>query len=39
MNGYNLLREMGFKSKEVAEVLILYDNDMDKAVSHCVNSS
>lgn len=39
VKGYNLLREMGFSSKNVAEALALYDNDTDKALAHFLNSS
>ncbi|OMO53269.1 hypothetical protein CCACVL1_28769 [Corchorus capsularis] len=39
VNGYNLLREMGFSSNNVAEVLLMYDNDTDKALAHFLNSS
>ncbi|RWR80250.1 Ubiquitin-associated 1 [Cinnamomum micranthum f. kanehirae] len=39
VNAYNLLREMGFSSKNVAEVLAMYDNDTDKALAHFLNSS
>nr|CAD1822256.1 unnamed protein product [Ananas comosus var. bracteatus] len=38
VKGYNLLREMGFASKNVAEVLASYDNDTDKAIAHFLNS-
>lgn len=39
VKSYNLLREMGFSSKNVAEVLAMYDNDTDKALAHFLNSS
>ncbi|XWS50418.1 hypothetical protein CRYUN_Cryun12cG0086000 [Craigia yunnanensis] len=39
VNGYNLLREMGFSSNSVAEALLMYDNDTDKAIAHFLNSS
>ncbi|XP_022764264.1 uncharacterized protein LOC111309487 [Durio zibethinus] len=39
VNGFNLLREMGFSSNNVAEALIMYDNDTDKALAHFLNSS
>ncbi|KAF8379651.1 hypothetical protein HHK36_029095 [Tetracentron sinense] len=39
VNGYNLLREMGFSSNNVAEALVMYDNDTDKALAHFLNSS
>ncbi|KAJ4967625.1 hypothetical protein NE237_014326 [Protea cynaroides] len=39
VNAYNLLREMGFSSKNVAEALVMYDNDTDKALAHFLNSS
>ncbi|KAG8381201.1 hypothetical protein BUALT_Bualt06G0097600 [Buddleja alternifolia] len=38
-NGYTLLREMGFSSNNVAEALIMYDNDTDKALAHFLNST
>lgn len=38
-NGYTLLREMGFSSSNVAEALVMYDNDTDKALAHFLNSS
>ncbi|XP_044468418.1 uncharacterized protein LOC123197949 [Mangifera indica] len=38
-NGFTLLREMGFSSSSVAEVLLMYDNDTDKAVAHFLNNS
>ncbi|WOL12423.1 hypothetical protein Cni_G21190 [Canna indica] len=39
VKGYNILREMGFSSKNVAEALAIYDNDTDKAVAHFLNTS
>ncbi|CAK7324077.1 unnamed protein product [Dovyalis caffra] len=39
VNGYTLLREMGFSSNNVAEVLFMYDNDTDKALAHFLNNS
>ncbi|XP_030502077.2 branchpoint-bridging protein [Cannabis sativa] len=39
VNGYNLLREMGFPSKSVADALIMYENDTDKALAHFLNGS
>ncbi|GFY81868.1 Ubiquitin-associated protein like [Actinidia chinensis var. chinensis] len=39
VNGYALLREMGFSSNNVAEALLMYDNDTDKALAHFLNSS
>ncbi|XP_047325599.1 uncharacterized protein LOC124929312 isoform X2 [Impatiens glandulifera] len=39
VNGYTLLREMGFSSKNVSEVLIMYENDTDKALAHFLNGS
>lgn len=39
VNGYNLLvREMGFPSKNVAEALVMNENDTDKALAHFLNS-
>ncbi|XP_022737238.1 uncharacterized protein LOC111290130 [Durio zibethinus] len=39
VNGYNLLREMGFTLNNVAEALLMYDNDTDKALARFLNSS
>ncbi|XP_057525678.1 uncharacterized protein LOC130805079 [Amaranthus tricolor] len=39
VKGYNLLREMGFSSNNVAEALLMHDNDTDKALAHFLNSS
>ncbi|XVF53467.1 hypothetical protein PTKIN_Ptkin05aG0101300 [Pterospermum kingtungense] len=39
VNGYNLLQEMGFSAKNVAEALLMYDNDTDKALAHFLNGS
>ncbi|XAR71673.1 hypothetical protein NMG60_11018057 [Bertholletia excelsa] len=38
VNGYTLLREMGFSSNNVAEALVMYDNDTDKALAHFIKS-
>ncbi|GFP81059.1 hypothetical protein PHJA_000249200 [Phtheirospermum japonicum] len=38
-NGFTLLREMGFSSNNVAEALMMYDNDTDKALAHFLNNS
>ncbi|KAL6541532.1 hypothetical protein OROGR_011018 [Orobanche gracilis] len=38
-NGFTLLREMGFSSNNVAEALIMYDNDTDKALAHFLNNA
>ncbi|KAK6925932.1 hypothetical protein RJ641_007651 [Dillenia turbinata] len=37
-NGYNLLRDMGFPSNNVADALMTFDNDTDKALAHLLNS-
>ncbi|XP_042038787.1 uncharacterized protein LOC121784657 [Salvia splendens] len=37
-NGFTLLREMGFPSNNVAEALIMYDNDTDKALAQLINA-
>uniref|UniRef100_A0A5B6ZLW0 Putative Ubiquitin-associated 1 n=1 Tax=Davidia involucrata TaxID=16924 RepID=A0A5B6ZLW0_DAVIN len=39
VNGYTLLREMGFSSTNVGEALLMYENDTDKAIAHFLNSS
>lgn len=39
VSGYTLLREMGFSSNSVAEALLMYDNDADKALAHFLGSS
>ncbi|XP_047339995.1 uncharacterized protein LOC124943540 [Impatiens glandulifera] len=39
VNGYKMLREMGFSSKNVAEALILYENDPEKSLAHFLNSA
>lgn len=39
VNGYTLLREMGFSSTNVSEALLMFDNDTDKALAHFLNSS
>ncbi|CAN0891790.1 hypothetical protein LINGRAHAP2_LOCUS17176, partial [Linum grandiflorum] len=36
--GYTLLREMGFSSNNVAEALLMNNNDTDKALAHFLNS-
>ncbi|CAB4301982.1 unnamed protein product [Prunus armeniaca] len=36
---FTQLREMGFAPNDVAEALIMYENDTDKAVAHFLNSS
>ncbi|KAJ8753036.1 hypothetical protein K2173_011804 [Erythroxylum novogranatense] len=38
-NAFTLLREMGFSSNNVAEVLLMCDNDTDKALAHFLNNS
>ena len=37
-NGFTLLREMGFSSNNVADALIMYDNDTDKALAQLINA-
>ncbi|KAE8728239.1 HAT transposon superfamily isoform 1 [Hibiscus syriacus] len=39
VTGYNLLREMGFSANNVAEALLMYDNDTDKALAHFLNNA
>ncbi|XP_027338901.1 uncharacterized protein LOC113852741 [Abrus precatorius] len=39
VNGYTLLREMGFSSNSVAEALVMHDNDTDKALAHFLSGS
>ena len=39
VTGYTLLREMGFSSNGVAEALLRYENDTDKALAHLLTSS
>ncbi|CAJ1972365.1 unnamed protein product [Sphenostylis stenocarpa] len=39
VKSYTLLREMGFSSTSVAEALVMYDNDTDKALAHFLNGS
>ncbi|TQD94636.1 hypothetical protein C1H46_019881, partial [Malus baccata] len=39
VNAFTLLREMGFSPNAVAEALMMYDNDTDKALAHFLNSS
>ncbi|GMH08926.1 hypothetical protein Nepgr_010766 [Nepenthes gracilis] len=38
VSAYSLLREMGFSSNSVADALIMYNNDTDKALAHFLNS-
>ncbi|KAL9240506.1 hypothetical protein vseg_014716 [Gypsophila vaccaria] len=38
-NAFTQLREMGFAPNAVAEALLMYDNDTDKAIAHFLNSS
>ncbi|XP_074281760.1 uncharacterized protein LOC141606507 [Silene latifolia] len=38
-NAFTLLREMGFSANAVAEALLMYDNDTDKALAHFLNTS
>ncbi|EPS69836.1 hypothetical protein M569_04926 [Genlisea aurea] len=37
--GFSLLREMGFSPNPIAEALIMYDNDADKALAHFLNNT
>ncbi|KAG6391597.1 hypothetical protein SASPL_149353 [Salvia splendens] len=37
-NGFTLLREMGFSSNNVADALIMYDNDTDTALAQLINA-
>lgn len=39
VNGYTLLREMGFSSNSVAEALAMNDNHTDKALAQLLNGS
>ncbi|NP_001236905.1 uncharacterized protein LOC100500107 [Glycine max] len=39
VNGYTLLREMGFSSNSVADALVMNDNHTDKALAHFLNGS
>ncbi|KAI6672421.1 hypothetical protein NL676_000327 [Syzygium grande] len=39
VNGYTLLREMGFSSSSVVEALVTYDNNTEKALTHFLNGS
>lgn len=39
VNGFNALHEMGFTADSVAEALLMYDNDKEKALSYLINSS
>ncbi|CAN6705839.1 unnamed protein product [Malus baccata var. baccata] len=38
VNAFTLLREMGFPQNSVAEALMMYDNDTDKALAHFLNN-
>ncbi|KAK7410678.1 hypothetical protein VNO78_01660 [Psophocarpus tetragonolobus] len=39
VNGYSILREMGFSSNSVAEALVMNDNRTDRALAHFLNGS
>lgn len=39
VDGYNLLREMGFSANNVVEALAMYDNDTDKALAYFLNNA
>ncbi|KAL6127624.1 hypothetical protein ACLB2K_070987 [Fragaria x ananassa] len=39
VNGFNHLHEMGFPSDSVADALLMYDNDKEKALAYLINSS
>ncbi|KAL2922170.1 Stathmin-3 [Bienertia sinuspersici] len=39
VNGFTVLREMGFASNNVADVLLMHDNDTEKALAHFLGSS
>ncbi|KAJ7959268.1 Proline-rich cell wall-like protein [Quillaja saponaria] len=39
VNGYTILREMGFSSSSVCEALLMNDNDTDKALAYFLNNS
>ncbi|KAL9273368.1 hypothetical protein AKJ16_DCAP21400 [Drosera capensis] len=39
VNGYNLLREMGFSANNVVEGLLMFDNDTDKVLANFLNNS
>ncbi|CAH2049280.1 unnamed protein product [Thlaspi arvense] len=39
VNGYHVLQEMGFSANNVAEALLMYDNDADKALAHFLGGS
>ncbi|CAJ2667552.1 unnamed protein product [Trifolium pratense] len=39
VDGYTLLREMGFSSTSVTEALVMHDNDKDKALAYFLSGS
>ncbi|XAR52258.1 hypothetical protein NMG60_11020219 [Bertholletia excelsa] len=39
VDGYHVLQEMGFSANNVAEALLMYDNDADKALAHFLGGS
>lgn len=39
MEGYTLLKEMGFSSNSVADALLMNDNDKDKAAAQLLGNS
>ncbi|TKY74137.1 Ubiquitin-associated/translation elongation factor EF1B, N-terminal [Spatholobus suberectus] len=39
VNGYTVLREMGFSSNSVAEALVMNDNHTDRALAHFLSGS
>ncbi|XP_050386718.1 uncharacterized protein LOC126803024 [Argentina anserina] len=39
VNGFNALHEMGFPTDNVADALLMYDNDKEKALAYLINSS
>ncbi|XP_004502602.1 uncharacterized protein [Cicer arietinum] len=39
VNGYTLLREMGFSSSSVAEALVTHDNNTDKALAYFLSGT
>ncbi|CAN4087641.1 unnamed protein product [Withania somnifera] len=39
VEGYTLLKEMGFSSNSVADALLMNDNDKDKAAAHLLGNS
>ncbi|PRQ60327.1 hypothetical protein RchiOBHm_Chr1g0379961 [Rosa chinensis] len=39
VHGFNALHEMGFPSDSVADALLMYDNDKEKALAYLINSS